>query len=285
VDALGANVAWMHGASMKRFKRFKPLLACLCLGMALPAWGGFSIIGTRVIYHDAQGEATVHMQRVTGDSPVLLQTWLDDGSPDAQPGAQDLPFLLTPAVARVDPGAAQVIRIVRIRNDVPDDREMLLYFNALEVPPAADASQLAATSAVQFAMQARMKFFYRPKGLEPGVDQAPALLRFSVHAADDGAVQLRIYNATPYHITMPDLGLYTADAPEDAVALAKFRATGIAPMVAPFDDLTVTLADLAPNVRASTLTARPAAELQVRYTVINDQGGILPKSVALGSAS
>jgi len=265
-------------------KSFKCLLACLCLGAALPAWGAFSIMGTRVIYHDREGEAAVHMQHVKGAGPVLLQAWLDDGSPEAKPGSQDLPFMVYPAVARVDAGATQVIRIGRIRDDVPDDREMLLYFNALEIPPAENDAALANTNALQFAMQARMKFFYRPRSLDSSPDQVADALRFQL-AMRDGALRLRVHNPTPYHITMPNLGVYPAQADAAAQPLGKFQENGVAPMVPPFDVLEVPLTEFAPHTRASALAARPAADLQVRYTLINDQGGILPKSARLDHES
>jgi len=263
----------------------KFLIASMLLGGATLAQAGFSITGTRVIYDEADGEAIVRLQHVKGEKPVLLQVWLDDGDPDAKPGTQDLPFVLTPPVSRVDPGNAQVIRIMRIRNDLPTDRESLFFFNALEVPPAADAPTQADESRLYLAMQARMKFFYRPKGLTPTAAQAADLLRFSLETGADGQLQMRLHNPTPYYITVLNLALHAANAAPDAAPLAKHKETGLAPMVAPFGDVSVALDELAPNVSVAQLTTRRAAGAEVRYTVINDHGGINAKQATLDDAS
>jgi len=251
-------------------------LAGALLGAATLAHAGFSISGTRVIYHDAQGEATVHMQRVSGQNPVLLQVWLDDGDAAAKPGTQNLPFVLTPAVSRVEPDRAQVIRILRTRDDLPGDRESLLFFNALEVPASDNAAAPAGTNSLRLAMQARMKFFYRPKDLQPAVEKAADLLRFTLALSAEGKPELRLHNPTPYYLTVPEVSLH-ANKASDAPALAAIAETATAPMVAPFSDLTVPLnnADL----------ARLGPDTQVRYTVINDLGGHNAKQGSLSDAS
>jgi len=261
--------------------RLKYLLGGALLGCATLAQAGFSITGTRVIYHDAEGETTVQMQRTPGGAPVLLQVWLDDGDPSAKPGMQDLPFILTPAVSRVDPDRAQVIRIWRVRDDLPTDRESLLFFNALEVPATVESDAQTGANHLRLAMQARMKFFYRPKGLQPTVEQAADLLRFTLEPSADGPLNLRLHNPTPYHITVPKLTLH---ATPDAPALASVNERAVAPMVAPFGELLVPLA--AVNVKDGTSLRRripPAA--QVRYTVINDMGGLNAKKGVLNDAS
>ncbi|MBO1928634.1 fimbria/pilus periplasmic chaperone [Providencia rettgeri] len=46
------------------------------------------------------------------------------------------------------------------QNTLPTDRESLLYFNVLGIPP-----QGKEANAVQFTIQSRLKLFYRPKVL------------------------------------------------------------------------------------------------------------------------
>jgi len=278
---------------MKSYKRL--IAPLLLLTLSMQAHAGFSISGTRVIYQESQGEATVHLQHITGNSPVLLQTWLDDGSAEAKPGAQDLPFLLTPAVVRVNPGHAQVVRILRLRDELPRDRESLLFFNALEIPlssrqharPQDDANGSDGENHLQLAMQARMKFFYRPQGLKISPLQAADLLTFALEeATDHDALRLRIHNPTPYHLTLPNLALSMDTHPGDTAAVAELGQTGVAPMVAPFSDLTVALAAQTPAkapVAAATVIA--PASMQVHYTVINDQGGLSRKQKSLSDVA
>jgi len=263
----------------------KFLITCLLLSGATLVQAGFSIAGTRVIYNEADGETTVRLQHVKGEKPVLLQVWLDDGDPEAKPGMQDLPFVLTPPVSRVDPGNAQVIRIVRIRNDLPTDRESLFFFNALEVPSALEDLTQPNENRLYLAMQARMKFFYRPKGLMPTAVQATDLLRFTRETTPDGQLQLRLHNPTPYHITVLNLALHATSAAPDAAPLVKHKENGLAPMVPPFGDVSVALDEFAPDASVVQLTTRRAADTEVRYTIINDEGGVNVKRATLDDAS
>jgi len=235
-------------------------------GMAA-AQAELTITGTRVVYEDAQGESSVRVRHSAGDTPVLMQAWLDDGDPRSEPGTQDVPFLMNPSVAYMAPGAEQVIRILRV-GDLPTDRETLLFFNVLEVrPDAVDAIGVDGGS-VHFNMQVRLKFFYRPKGLRMRLDQAVESLRFLAEPpGDDGVLRLRVDNPTPYHVTFNALTLHASDA-ADAPALAALDpAHEFGSMVVPHGTMTVYLK--APGGGTTHLPA----QAQVRYTYVNDQGG------------
>jgi len=246
------------------------------------AQAGFSIGGTRVIYHEAEGEASVHLKRVTGEKPVLLQVWLDDGDPAAKPGTQDLPFIVTPAVSRVNANGTQVIRILRNGDALPQDRETLLFFNALEIPVARDTDLPTDKNYLQLATQARMKFFYRPAKLPIAVEHIPDLLRFTLAGPDNNRQpQLRIHNPTPYHVTIRDLALH---APQSDVVLAQIVKNTIAPMVAPYSDLTVPL-QAAAMMDDTTSSLPLPSSARVHYLIINDQGGLNAKAGVLGDAT
>jgi len=233
--------------------------------MATAAQAAFTIMGTRVVYEDAQGEANVRIRYSVGETPVLMQAWLDDGDPESQPGAQTVPFLMTPAVAHMQPDDEQIIRIIRI-GELPADRESLFFFNVLEVPPDAAEQADADESFVQLNMQARLKFFYRPKGLLPAPGKAVESLRFSALSPEaDGAWRLRVDNPTPYYYTLSGLTLHTS-AGDNSPALATLDTDReLGPMVAPHSAMTVYLKPEG--------GARLPAQAQVRTTWINDQGG------------
>jgi len=254
------------------------LLAFALTGSMTLAHAGLAIVGSRVIFEEADGEAAVNIRHATGDSPTLMQVWLDDGDPQAKLGEQKLPFILTPVVARLDPGDSQVVRILRVRDALPKDRETLLYFNVLEVPPDAEQARQEGRNYLQLAMQARLKFFYRPKGLTPASYQAPDLLRFTLDPqAEAGRVLLRVHNPTPYHITLYKLALHD---PTGAATLAELdRRAAIAPVIAPLSELSVSL-NLTDTANA---TATIPAAARVHYTIINDQGGPIDKRQVLAS--
>ncbi|WP_411705940.1 fimbria/pilus periplasmic chaperone [Edaphovirga cremea] len=52
--------------------------------------------GTRVIYPEKEREITVKLTNA-GKSPVLAQSWIDDGNVDSKPDNISVPFLLIPS--------------------------------------------------------------------------------------------------------------------------------------------------------------------------------------------
>jgi len=252
--------------------------AWLLLTCSVGAHAGLVIQGSRIIYHEAAGETSVHMQYV-GDTPTLLQAWIDAGEESAAPGMEEVPFILMPAVTRLDPGNGQTIRILRIRDGLPTDRESIFYFNTLEVPPAPTAQMAAGEPFMQFSIRGRFKLFYRPKGLPVGAEQAASMLQFTLAEADaEGRVRLRVSNASPYHVTFSSLALQAVGSGDADSALARF---GIdAPyerMVAPMGELLLPLEwdALSPGMRLP-------AELQVDYSIINDAGGLMSRQQRVG---
>jgi len=251
---------------------FHYLLVLLLSSVSLSAQAGLTIHASRVIFEESNGETAVRIEHTVGDTPILMQAWLDDGTPDAAAGVQNLPFLLAPAVARMNPGDAQTVRILRTRDELPKDRESLLYFNVLEVPPEPDAAEN--TNSILFAMQARLKFFYRPKGLRLAPWDAPERVQFAL-ASDGQEVKLRLANPTPYYITIKDLALA---AGSDGAVLAELDTkAALAPMLEPFGEALVPL--------TVTGSAPIPGNAVVRYSTINDQGGMNGRQKVLGSGT
>jgi len=239
------------------------LLAALLL-VTTAAHAGFTISGARVIYEEAQGEAIVHVRHSVGETPALMQAWLDDGNPQFRPGQQNLPFVLNPAVAMMTPGSEQIIRVLRM-GQLPADRESLLFFNILEVPQQSSATP--DESFVRFATQARLKFFYRPQGLRPAAGQAADMLHFVAEPRADGKLALRVKNPTPYHITFVGMTLHASGADKTPALAGLDTGVELAPMIAPYSELVVRLKPV------SSGQLRLNAQTRVRYTIINDLGG------------
>jgi len=246
-------------------------LAYVLLATSLCAQASLVMQGSRVIYEEARGEAVVHLSYV-GEHPILLQAWLDDGTEVLDPGEYATPFILTPAATRVEPGNGQSIRILRTGTGLAQDRETMLFFNTLEVPPAPTEQIAAGDAFLQFAFRGRWKFFYRPKGLPYPARQALERLQFTLDAPTlpDGRGQLRIHNPTPYHITFVNLSVRLANAADDAPVLLEFDHQGPDErMVLPLEDLYMALEWRA----AASLAELPESGLIVEYRTINDAGG------------
>jgi len=246
---------------------FAVLLLLIC---TLPAHAGLVLQGSRIIYDEARGEATVKLEYV-GDGPILLQIWMDTGKSSAAPGEDEVPFILTPAVARLEPGGGQTVRILRIGDGLPQDRESVFYFNTLEVPPSPTGLIADGEAFMQFSIRGRFKFFYRPKGLPSASGKAIESLRFALDEPDaEGRFQVRVYNPSPYHVTFSSLALRVPGTADEDVPLVRFNTDAPGErMVAPMGELVLpmTWETLAPGMRLP-------GEVEADFIIITDLGGI-----------
>ncbi|WP_313172652.1 molecular chaperone [Stenotrophomonas sp.] len=194
-------------------------MVVLCLGLMLPAQlvAGVVVNGTRVIYPAQAREVTVQLDNV-GDAPSLVQAWVDAGDQTQTAENSDAPFMLTPPISRVESGRSQALRLVFTGADLPADRESVFWLNVLDVPPSPQAGG-EEQNYLQVAFRSRIKLFYRPKGLLGTANDAPQALRWQYR---DG--QLRVSNATAYHVTLAEV--YALDAAAERVLERQGRMVG-----------------------------------------------------------
>lgn len=235
-------------------KKFLLALSAGLLALCLFAAGARATVvigGTRVIFPAQSGEVTVRLSNV-GNTPALVEAWIDKGNPQSTPDKADTPFLITPPLFRMDAHKDQSLRILATSPQLPADRESLFWLNVLEVPPKPTGPEAAGKNLLQFAVRSRLKLFYRPAKLPGDALKAASQLTWKARA-NGREVILDAHNPSPYYITISKITLQIGDRPYTA-------ATG---MVAPFGDLKLAVKGLA-NV--------PAAGTSVSYTTINDYG-------------
>ncbi|MCY1222132.1 putative fimbrial chaperone YadV [compost metagenome] len=219
-------VAWAAGANMAR--------AALVLE------------GTRIVFPGDAKDVSIRA-RNTGDKPLLVQSWLDDGRPEASPDTLVVPFLVSPAVTRIEPSSSGMLRLFYTRHPLPSDRESIFYFNVLETPPSSGKDNV-----VSLKFRTRIKLFFRPPGLPGRAEDAPASLRWS--PVGGGAVE--VHNPTPYYVSLLSV---------DVAAKGGRRVrAGSSSMVPPYGKERFSLP-------AGTLVATDRAA--VHFTAINDFGG------------
>ena len=163
--------------------------ALLALLLCTSVQAGIVINTTRVIYPAQDKEVSFGVHN-TGSGEILVQSWLE---PTAQyTDATNLPFVITPALARLTGDGRQLLRVMYAGADMPVDRESVLWLNVQEIP------QAAADNALQVAIRQRIKLFFRPVGLVGDVAQAPENLRWQL----TGERTLQVDNPGPYHVSM-----------------------------------------------------------------------------------
>lgn len=232
-------------------------LSGLCLSGAVQA-GGISLGGTRLIFDGSNDAATLSVNNGSTGT-WLMRFWVSpygDKANDATTEAKDaatsaIPFVVTPPLYRLDPQGAVQLRVNRVSDTLPADRESVYYLNSLAIPPKKGDKgySKAVTSGMQFAVNTRVKLIYRPAALKDAavVKALPGKLT----ASADGKT-LTVKNPTPYYITMVSLAVN-----------GKSVATDKDTMVAPFGTLSVPSA---------------VAHGRLTYYTVDDHGARTPET-------
>lgn len=140
------------------------IIALTLLVISLSAQAGVVLYGTRVIYPAEKRDIVVQVMN-QGERSSLVQSWIDDGDTSRSPENIDVPFLLTPPVVKVAGNSGQQIKIIKMPNTLAQDRESLFFLNVLSIPP--NDAQNSSKNVIKFALQNRIKLFWRPTGIAP----------------------------------------------------------------------------------------------------------------------
>lgn len=153
--------------------------------------------GTRVIYPQAEKNISVQLTN-EGDSPVLAQSWIDEGNSNASPETLQVPFLLSPPINRIEPKKGQTLRISYTGKTLPAGRESVFWLNVLEIP----AKAKSADNMLQMAFRTRIKVFFRPAGLRGTATEAAEQLNWSMSGD-----QVKASNTSQYHVSLVRVGV------------------------------------------------------------------------------
>lgn len=227
-------------------------LSGAALLLATASQASVTIMGSRIIY--ASTASSVDVQLKNSDSfPYVVQTWFDEGDVNASPqNGSAVPFIATPPIFRIQPKAGQVVRIVYSKaKSLPQDRESVYWFNALQVPPA-NVGGNQPQNKMLVMLRTRIKLFYRPASLGTPGDLVKKLQVKAVSDTQKGA-GVEIDNPTPWFASVSNLSA---------------RVNGVnralnAGMVAPFSRQTF------------WFTGKPVIPKgagRVKVTLVNDQG-------------
>ena len=92
-------------------KHTAALCLASCMAFSSSAIADIVISGTRVVYKSEQKSVNVRLEN-KGNNPLLVQSWLDTGDDNAEPGSITVPFTATPPVSRIDAKRGQTIKLM-----------------------------------------------------------------------------------------------------------------------------------------------------------------------------
>ncbi|MFJ9452759.1 MULTISPECIES: molecular chaperone [unclassified Herbaspirillum] len=240
-------------------------VALLLAAGAASSWASVIIHGTRVIFPSSEKEVSVRLSN-EGQSPGLIQMWMDAGNPDAKPDETKVPFILTPPLFRIEPGKGQTLRMIYTREPLPQDRESVFYLNLLEVPPRPVDLDAENVNFMQMAFRTRIKVFYRPKALDnqEAYYKVPSQMTWTV-VREDAGYALEVKNPSPYYYNLINAGLAAS------VEGGKDIMNSEGGMVEPGGTQRYPLKDL---------KSMPAAGQKVKFEFLNDYGaGVVGEGV------
>jgi fimbrial chaperone protein len=231
------------GAAFFAFSTFLLLLSP-------PLAASVVMLNTRIIYPaDAQSQT---IQFTNNDSiPYVMQMWSDINNPSSTPESADGPFVVIPALFRVEPKTGQSVRLVFTGNNLPQDRESVFYLNSVQIPPKNLAS--STDNQMLVVLRNRIKIFYRPNTIVGSPERITEQFRFSLKQSV-GKWVLAVHN---------DSGYYASFIKAAAVVGNKeipFKVDMVAPK---------SQADwkLEKDIQS------PASAQKIKFTLINDYGG------------
>lgn len=208
--------------------------------------GGISLGGTRVIYNEKAGGASVRVIN-TSNVPFLVQTWVDSykglGGWESPTKLAQGTFVATPPLFRLDKGENNV-RIQRAAGDFPKDRESVFHLNVKTIPAADKPAE--GTNYIQFAFVNSVKMFWRPAGLTGNPLEAYKSLKFKRNGSNIEAI-----NSSPYHITVKKLSIGGKEVKEPD-------------------------ARMVPPLSSQTWPIPDGANGNISYVVVDDHGALTP---------
>lgn len=177
------------------------------LMVAILACGALSVVdshafmlgGWRVVYNQEQRAVEVPVYSGKSEAVFLIKAALLTDPISKTPVRN---FLISPPLFRLEPGQRNNLRISLITpQGLPTDRESVFYLDVSGVPSSnpllRESKEGFSSASLSFGTGNRVKFFYRPRGIDAPTKQTYESLVFS---RVPGRVQ--VSNPTPYNITL-----------------------------------------------------------------------------------
>lgn len=188
-----------------------PLMLVLGLPCAEAAsgTGGVSLSGTRLVFDGGKDAASMSVTNSSAADVWLMRFWVSpygDKSDASAEAKKNLPFAVTPPLYRLDQNSAVQLRVNKLTDDLPADRESVYYLNSLAIPPKKGEKnyQKSVQSGLQFAVNTRIKLFYRPAAISNADAVKGAPEKLTVSASGNTVV---VKNPTPYFVTMTQMAI------------------------------------------------------------------------------
>ncbi|HIF9480321.1 TPA: fimbrial chaperone [Photobacterium damselae] len=155
-------------------------------------YAAFILNGTRYVYNE--GDNNISMQ-ISNESNKTYggQVWIDNISmPKNYIG-----FVAIPSFFKVEGNKNQIIRVMKIGDNLPKNKESIFWLNVQEIPPIDKNSE---QNAIVLAVNTKVKLIYRPKSLAKERLNAERNIKIK-----NNNNKLIIENPTPYYFAISEI--------------------------------------------------------------------------------
>lgn len=160
----------------------------LSFSLCNQAIAAFVLNGTRFIYDEGKKNISFEVTNQS-DSAYGGQVWIDNV--DEGDGVYMVP---SPPFFKIGPKEKQIVRIMKVGDSLPQNRESLFWLNVQEVPPKPKESD---GNVLAIAMDTQVKLIYRPKSIIGKRDNAEKQIQV---ITINGKTYLK--NPTPYYFAI-----------------------------------------------------------------------------------
>lgn len=171
------------------------------LATTLASHAGIMPYQSRIIFLGNQQAKSILLAN-SNDYAIMVQTWIDHG--EGSPDTDDIPFVSTPTIFRLNPAEIKGVRILYNGDQLPQDRESLFWFNMYEIPP--NNEHLQSQNSVLVTMNTQIKLLYRPIGVT--MLPAEAIKTVTCHYLQSGTLECT--NPSPLYLSVINAQLETA---------------------------------------------------------------------------
>lgn len=207
----------------------------------------------RMLFSSTDTERRLLIVNNDSHAPVLLQSWIDDGSSGELNKEKNYPFIVIPAVAKMSPGKIVNLRVLPTEKmrELPRDRESVFWINLYEIPGIKKSQQSENVNKVEVGLNTQLKIIYRPFRGNMDIKNIAGDLNIRL---SDGGHSLELDNPSPYYVTPVSIKIKSSSG-EQPLQL------GMSRMIAPFGHKRFGLTKVMSN-----------KEMTVEYTLVDDAG-------------
>ena len=173
-----------------KLKLIMTLLLTTCV-LSQSAFAAFILNGTRYIYDEEQKNISFE---IDNQSKEIYggQVWIDN----VDNVKEEVAFVPMPSFFKVDGGQTQVVRIMKVTEKLPKNKESIFWLNVQELPPV----NKERNNVMVVAVRTQVKVIYRPTSIMKQRENAESKLTLMKM---DGSYALN--NPTPYYFAITSI--------------------------------------------------------------------------------